>query len=57
MDKYGKPWELETNVCVVDVIKERHKKEHQEEAGTLTQIKPCKSEGKYEAPKYLTPEI
>ena len=32
-------------------------KTHQEEAGTLTQFKPCKSERRYEALKYLTPKM
>lgn len=52
MGKFGKHWESETTVCVID-----DNWKGQEEAGTLTQIKPCKSEGRYEALKYLTPEI
>lgn len=44
MAKYRKPWEMETTVCVVDVIEKKPKREHQKEAGTLTQIKSCKSE-------------
>lgn len=35
---------METTVCVVDVIEKKPKREHQKEAGTLTQIKSCKSE-------------
>ena len=66
MGKYGKPWEPETIVCAVDgywkeaknKTKQTNKqKTHQEEAGTLTQFKPCKSERRYEALKYLTPKM
>lgn len=39
------------------VIEKKQKEEHQKEAGMLTQIKPCKSEARYEVLKYLTPKI
>lgn len=39
------------------VIEKKQKEDHHKEAGTHTQIKPCKSAVRYEALNYLTPKI
>lgn len=52
MGKFGKHWEPETIVCVIDGCWKEARR-----SGNTTQIKPCKSEGRYDVLKYLTPKI